>query len=509
MPYQAEKKDRRHRFKNVHGNYSERYRMKVKLYNDENLKDFDAYNAATEDIKKLIKVGLDEDLRIRACGSRWSLSKAPYADGMCIFTVNKKDKPDFKVKAFLNNKYLTTSSTQNEYLFAQCGNSIKDLNLYCVKARRSLPTSGASNGQTIAGAIGTGVNGSAINTGCVQDYVTGLHIVRGSGAGDSIFLEPKSSPVANDKFVKLINATLIRDDDLFYSALVGLGAFGYVHGVMLRTEPLFRLHNHIKKVDIKVAYDFTKNMTVKDTILAIPGFSDHELYHMKFYINQYDYKDNVRAEIIYKRPEAIGARFFGKLLGYLKDFTLILGKAAISIDDDLVPILINKFLPKDGESESGFLNDIFGDTKNLRAGQFACAIAVESKHAETLCQMMMDLFEQPNAKKIPSVFSFRFVKKSKAILAYTRYDMNCIIGIDGIQNKPTLKYQKFITDKLQGLGIPHTWHWGKVNFMDADFVKKMYGSSRDTWITKRKSFLTADIAKAFSSEYLEGLGLTG
>lgn len=506
MSYIIEKKDRRHRFKNIHGNYSLPYQAKVKLFNHPEKKDFAAYNDTTEDIKKLIQLSLLEKTRIRACGSIWSLSKAQYVDGIMVFNVDEDNEPSMKFKGFLNANYLQTKGDTNEFLFAQCGNTIKDLNAYCTSSDRSLATSGASNGQTIAGAISTGVNGSAINVGCIQDTVVGLHIVKGNGPNDSVYLEPASAPIINQQFADKINATIIRDDDLFHSALVSLGAFGYIHGVMIQTVPLFELHNFIRKVDIADAYQYTQNGKVEGTPMDIATMNPADLYHLKFYINQYRVENNLRAEIIYKIPS--GQKIFGKLLQYGKDFLLKVVKALATIADDLIPPIIDSRLPKDGEEEVGTLGEIFGDTTNLRSGQFSCALAVNAVDTERVTQIMLAHFDKKGVKKIPALFSYRFVKQSKATLAYTQFEKNCIIGIDGIENTPTLKYLKEITELLQATDIPHTWHWGKQNNMDATFVQKMYGDQLTTWRMQRATFLSTEVAKAFSSRYLDELGLT-
>ena len=125
MSYLIEKKDRRSRFKNVHGNYSKPYQAKVKLFNDPTKKNFTAYNATSKDIRNLIKLSLLEKTRMRVCGSTWSLSEAPYTDGILVFNVNEENKPDLKFKGFLNKSYLEKEGDKDEFLFAQWGNTIK------------------------------------------------------------------------------------------------------------------------------------------------------------------------------------------------------------------------------------------------------------------------------------------------------------------------------------------------------------------------------------------------
>ena len=93
--------EKKHFFQNVHGNYKKQYRYHTQLFNDPEKKDFATYNDTSEAIKKLIWMCAKDNVRLRACGSKWSLSEAPYADGMLVFSVNPDNKPDLKIKTFL------------------------------------------------------------------------------------------------------------------------------------------------------------------------------------------------------------------------------------------------------------------------------------------------------------------------------------------------------------------------------------------------------------------------
>ncbi len=510
MPYHIQSLKPDIPFKNVHGNYYEKAGLIVRLYNDTQRSGFDAYKESSQSISKVIAYALENKYRLRACGSLWSLSKIPYVQDMHLFSRNKQDEEDLKFKVFLNDNYTEKTDTKHRYLFAQCGNTIKDLNEACYTAQRSLLTSGASNGQTIAGAIGTGVHGSSIEIGSIQDTVLGLHIIKGPAPEDSVYIEPASHPVANQAFADKIGATLVRDDALFYAALVGLGAFGYVHGVLIETDLAFKLANFIKKTDLDRAITFTQNMSVTKTGINEIGMNPDDLYYLRFFINPYKDTDNTRAEIIYrlKQRDSTDKSDTPNFLQYNKDFIITIAQVAANIAGNLIPDMIDRQLPKDGSYEIGLLKDIFGDTKNLRDQQFSCGVAVEASDAEKMLRLMVTPFKNKQQKRIPSIFHFRFVKKSKATMAFTRFNMNCIIGIDGIETKASFTYLKDISKKMIESGIPHTWHWGKINYMDADFIKTMYGKDRENWMQQRLKFLGADVAQIFSNDYLHKRGLT-
>ena len=191
-------------------------------------------------------------------------------------------------------------------------------------------------------------------------------------------------------------------------------------------------------------------------------------------------------------------------LQYFKDFTALIAKAGANVIPEIIPGQINKRMPKAGEQEIAILDDIFPKTNNIRKGQFAMAVGVDIKDTERTIRL---LFDTLGDLKIPSAFSLRFVKKSKATLAFTRFSTTCVIGLDGLETKPTLGYLKSITDRLAASDIPHTFHWGKVNFMDKESVKKMYGKDLEIWLNSRSHLLSKSAIEAFSSEYLDQLGL--
>jgi FAD/FMN-containing dehydrogenase len=82
---------------------------------------------------------------------------------------------------------------------------------------RSLKASGASNGQSIAGATATGTHGAAYNVGAVHDAIVGLHVI--VGPARHVWIEKKSNPIASDEFINC-GAEKISDDDFFNAVVV-------------------------------------------------------------------------------------------------------------------------------------------------------------------------------------------------------------------------------------------------------------------------------------------------
>jgi len=75
--------------------------------------------------------------------------------------------------------FLLIRGDVKKLVFAHVGMGSGKLNDTPTQKKLSLKTCGASNGQTIVGAMATGAHGSTIDIGGVQDYVVGLHIIAG------------------------------------------------------------------------------------------------------------------------------------------------------------------------------------------------------------------------------------------------------------------------------------------------------------------------------------------
>src|SRR5215831_2073696 len=132
-------------------------------------------------------------------------------------------------------------------VFAQGGASILELNGWLEDRGLSLPTSGAANGQTIAGAIATGTHGAANQIGSMQDYMIGLHLIGENGR--DIWLERDSRPGVSAAFADNLGTTIVRDDDFFRAAIVSFGSFGIVHAVLFEAVPIFLFEAYCRRFD--------------------------------------------------------------------------------------------------------------------------------------------------------------------------------------------------------------------------------------------------------------------
>jgi len=473
----------------------------------------DRYNDAAVEIQRLLKDALDKKEGFRAYGSGWSLSSIAHNKDNMHFNANMNIK-----RAITPNELHSNSSFKSENLFFfQCGNSIKEVNQFLFENGKSLKTTGASNGQTIAGAVSTGVHGSALDTGAIQDSVVGLNLIIGPGPDDIVYLERSSQPAATDGFAQSIKARIIRDDNLFNAALVGLGAFGFLHGLMFEAEGLFLLKRYVRKVDKQIAMQLATSMDFENSTFNIPGETGpdgkpNRPYHFKVFVNPYVNDSNYVVEFIYKKPfetnypdpiPNIKTAIYRDLIVL---FTKIAEKHKDSIPK-LIKMLQSAVLPAVDHDTTGTLGETFWDTSH-QGPAFACAVGVSHTDSKKALDLLTHLTKTEGP--IPGIYALRFVKQSQATLACTKFPITCMLEIDGLiwkpKNNDMISLERFcerIVEVLTDAQIPFTLHWGKnAAWGFAGLVQTMYGNKANEWNTQRLSFLSPEAAEMFSNGLL-------
>lgn len=478
---------------------------------------FKRYNDTAVELQRLISDSMANNERIRSYGSTWSLSNIAHQKDRMLYTSR------LNIKIPLGENHLSISSAyQLENLFfVQCGTTIKEISEYISRKGKSLKTCGASNGQTIAGAISTGVHGSALDVGSIQDYVVGLNILIGPGTQDNVYLERHTKPALNKKFAAALNARIIRNDDLFNAALVSLGSFGIIHGVAFEVEDAYLLKRYVKKIKRKEALELAMQMNFGSSGFKIPAETREDgsgirPYHYKLYINPYKDEDFV-TEIIFKKPYRTNypdpiPRIKTAIFKDLPTWIAIFAAKCNRIIPLLVGALKSSAFPKLDEDIEGTLGEIFWDTTQQSAA-FGCAIGLDNKDAEKALELMENLMN--NNGPIPGILSMRFVKKSEALLAFTKFDTTCILEMDGILwkgNQHMISLEDFlrkVVEVLKGNHIAFTFHWGKnADWSFPGLVDYMFGDLDDSWKNIRSALLTKQMASLFSNDFLDSVLLS-
>jgi hypothetical protein len=468
----------------------------------------DDLKETTRQLQALIGEARQSNTPIRAIGSRWSFSKSPATSGWSINSNRLRGR--MKIDEATLHPLYPGSSEQHQglYLF-QCGNTVADVNkvLENKSQRRALFTSGAANGQTIAGATANGTHGSALDFGALHDHIVAIHLVTTSH--QHWWIERASRPVMDPAWVAALGADRIQDDELFNATLVAIGSFGIIHAVVLETAPRYLLASKpgtaILDEDMWAAIaqlDFSRH----------PHFEGKRPYFFQAIINpargevliNANYREDCPSDYspkygLTQNPKSIGPGFDSlSAVGMILDVF----NGAIP---PLSSILARQLF--DMKPMTGTPGMIYGYKAPQLHGASA-NVAVARPDARRTIETLIQLYE--DVGPVPVALGCRYVRKSPALLAFTRFDTTLVVNIDGVDSQRARAYFQAAADRLEAQGIPFTQHWGKINAYTPERVKRAYGANADRWVAARKRILPdAQDRALFDNDYLRGLGLAG
>ncbi|QJW89170.1 FAD-binding protein [Spirosoma taeanense] len=480
------------------------------------------YRQTTANFQWLIQHAIDQNIRLRAIGKNWSFTRVGVTNGGMVDT-------DALMQTFairqgsVAPEYLAAGKSPENLFFAECGTTIHILEQLLEGRNKSIRASGASNGQTIAGATSTGTHGAAFDLGSVHDTIVGLHIV--CGPQKHVWLERASYPVASRQFTDVLGVTeVLRDDALFNAAVVSFGSFGFIHGIMLEISDLFWLKSYSAK-SVPYTTELKKAMTHCDfsgiaQALGLPlATPDAEPYHFQLIVNPHQLdltganpERGPFARILYRYR----AKPSGALPPPLKPgFTYgddTMGLIQTLLDrlkpKKSVPALVNLLYPQALEDTDGWIgtmSDFFGNT-NIRGKASSAAIGINATDSPRVLEEIAALNAQ---SAYPGVLGLRWVKQTAATLGFTRFPITCVLELDGIDSKLTNEFLERTWNRLDALDIPFTMHWGKINFgLSEQRVRRMYGEPNiDAWLMARQQLLDAPTRAVFTNEFMEKCGL--
>jgi hypothetical protein len=495
---------------NVHLNFSERSR---RLYSPKNLltdgtePPRDRWRAGLTGLQEIVGEASAANASVRALGGRWSLSDIARTSDFAVNTgwLNH-------VEVGLAPSLLDASvSDPRHVVFAQCGVRIKELNQILEKAGLALSTSGASNGQSLAGAIATGTHGAANQIGAMHDSVLGLHVVGEDGA--LAWVERGHPPAVNQTFCDIMGATRCADDELFRAAVVGLGSFGLVHAVLLQVEPIYLLESYVRR------YDFDEVLRVVSTLnvepLMLQGGKGLP-FHFEVVVNPYGRaKGQKGAWLRYRHKRAFVPQPpppSGSIVTSPMSPDVL---SLISLGTDILPAVIPTAVGKQMATNLPELSGVietpamaFGDTA-IFGKKLSQELSVSIIDAGAAIDAVCDVAEK---HPFPGFAAMRFVRRSDATLAPTCFaPLTCAIEIPGSGSNLTGVAFQQIWAELDRRKIRYTLHWGQNLPDDGAWVRRGHGDPAvDAWISARRAFLkSAKTRRMFSNPLLDRYLLGG
>ena len=485
----------------VHENFKQPIDNLFNIFNGDNPNVLAGYNETTTAIQQFLADALQKKKSVRALGGNWSWTKVGFTKDWMLSTTRlnriKRTLPEEIESSFGNFE-------SDKLVFAQCGSSIQELNTVLRSLGRSLKTSGASNGQTIAGLISNGTHGSAIDTGSSPDYVVGLHLI--VGPNKHVYIERASKPVVTNVFIQKIGAEHIRDDSIFNSALVSFGSFGFIHGVMIETDPLYLLNVFRKPMSGDVVRPLMQTLDFTNApFLPRPNIRP---FHFQVTINPYDIQKGYYVTVMYKEkyredyPRIVTD--FNKA-GPGEDAPILLGRIT-DLVPQITPLIVSTTI-KSGYNEIdnawGTHGEVFTTTM-LRGKILSTAMGIAVENTNKVMDIASRLSKEHS---FVGVFSCRFVKQTFATVGFTKFPFTCIAEFDSFEAQSTWRFFNALWKELDDAAIPYTFHWGKINNLDASRVRKMYGSKLDEWLAARNKLVPKEMLPIFTNEFMVQTGL--
>lgn len=416
----------------------------------------------------------------------------------------------------------------------------------------TVETSGTHLGPTVAGTIATASHGSRLGFGGIQNMIVGLHLI--TGPSEHVWIERHTHHVLSDAAAADldINAApgaktirIIRDDHLFEDALVHLGGMGIVNCVAIKlveNEPFDLL-----KLDCKVTPDWLHALEnaqfqkiaaslgrdeppvfYEATLNPHDPFGPSALHTMYFRTHSLIGPSGENAKVI--RPSDAIAQFgLNFSISALAEMNPALFDAVLSLDRadlfkaksplhpamSVFDIRTKTTSGYDYYRETGSFqqtpappgpsyywsglhhDEITGGMPGaLYNASFAIPLNQVSRAIPAICDAVKHL-------PMAFVFTIRFVSNPAGTLAFTRFEENAVIEIDGLSplvcalretqldpaDPKTPGYRKMLAllkralpdgakavrAALDGNHISYSMHWGKLGELDRQKVYSDFG----------------------------------
>lgn len=484
-------------------------------------------------IQAAVQFAFDERQPLRVAGGRWSLSEIGRPSQILLDLGNYRTigaawptwlTPDYKadVAARRVSPMLIAGSV-----------GINAINTFLADRDLALQTSGASDGQSLAGAMATGTHGADLKVGAIHDTVTAIHLV--VSPTESLLLQPASAPLTDAAAETLarwfgIPCKLTTNTTLFRAALVHLGSLGVVLNYIVETVPLYFLTRRTTPHQDRDLRWRAVLSSRRPRALDLGHPLDPDF--LQFVLNPYTPSptDDPRAWVMSMKK----TRYSGqtdvvtehRAQSFNSDLADIMPSIVSIFEDDVElpnnPVLrfitstqlrtIYKTVPTNALALPGvmfgppnFLGIDF-DPARGSSGEYV----FNATQARAGVTSILSTLEQEAARKNQYFggIGVRFVPGSEALLAMNSKKSNCFVELQGIFTSELPAIHHAIGKNLRAAGIPYAGHWGQYPMNTPDVVESFWGSRATDWTLARETLLpTTQARDVFASPILARSGL--
>ncbi len=452
----------------------------------------------------------EQDVRVRAVGSLWSFSECG-APGTSL----DNDTRTLLVDTRAFEKAVVIDAGPCWYVTS--GTQLHGLNHELEAKGYSLPTSGSSDGQTIGGAIGTGVHGSAIDVGAIHQAVRAFHMATPAG---QVLVFRHADKILGDRVSMLLDIPkIVVDSDLFDAISVSFGSFGIMIGVIIEASRRYTLRVVRVSVPLKEALaEIVRQIRIDDFDLSSiderlrPSLeTSARPHHVQIIFHPRAARGLCVA--MYPRDGAVDHEPFtwpSTMGSGAKRFVQFVWYWLSALDPFYELFTKDGFLGQSELDVWGDRSEVFGEPKANDFPMHSFALGVALEDIEELVSLSREVHQT-----FPGTCEVRFAKSSPALLAINRFGpVSAILGVDGLDQPDTWAYTKALLEATRDAGIEHTFHWGKMTHLSRNnsaanrkILDSMYGTRLQAWSAARAKFLGPDGVRVFDNVFLRRLGL--
>lgn len=462
------------------------------------------------------------EVSLRAIGSRWSFSKIIATGQLVVDPANLNTMlqvPEHWLHGGYRQRRPAADFTP---MFVQGGTRIASVNRRLLDRGLALQTSGAGDGQRLAGCIATGTHGAAIDLGAVHDTVLAMHLV--TGPRTSLLLQPAERALSPDVAAWLERETGIptadvADSELFAAAQVGLGSLGFVHGVVLETTALYCLHGRILQRPFDDP-DVWRTLADLDTARLHPHMPTRP-FHFEVVFHPYPApaRPGAFVRMLWKGPgsDAPHESPLPQTPDLASDRMGMISQLSEQVDGPFGTPILSAFIS--GQLEGRYRHGplaprvpgmVFGPT-GLPPGHGASTeVIVAQADVRRALELLFDILaaEALRGRHLLGAVALRFVPETSALLGMNQRAMNAYIELPSVRTHEVLDIYRAFWDALDAAHIPFGCHWGQHHGMTPARLERFYGERAQRWRAARDRLLpTPEARRVFSSPLLGEVGL--
>ena len=407
-------------------------------------------------------------------------------------------------------------------VFLGGGTILSDLVTWAEQRGRSIKTCGSYLGQSVAGAMATSMNGSALGYGGFQNQICGMHLLVGESS--SVWIERASKPALADTAARTFADRVIRDDAIFEDCLVHLGAMGIINGVLFELvdkDPFIAV-----RLKQRVDASWAKHLEAGkfDEVAAAMGVSG-DLAYYEVQLDPFEPygKDALHTFYVREIEPTVSAHAPAPMPTVLDGLAALYDNVKKDSEPELPPDFFDYYAttrfqvtpinaPKFTQSWGALhatqpANEthqiIYSAALSIDRSRIGDAVA-----AMSAAMMAMLAFGPPEARLRHMIYTLRFVSGAAGTMAFTRQADAVVIDLEGIKFSPaSIHAAAESCAALDGVDIAYCHHWGKSIPGDPLWVDREYGVFNaerplERWRTTREALLDPDAAAIFTSPAL-------